>query len=330
MGGFWQDVDDVGAVLKMLRGEYRLEPVCMIGHSAGAQLMLQYAARTATAAAPPLRSQQRQQEDGLMACPTLLINVHARFDLNYWYAEYKRQVAEKGEWVLGWKSNGREFVHAVTADDASSYSAVDMAVAVTNLPSPRSIARIPPATASIAGAGAVSTSAAVSATEVCSIYGFVAADDLAKSAGYNTRAVPTSDGVVPLADVAQIGNAIQDGVNRNKHTLVLLPGCSHYYREPGSKELLEHAIVDWLTGQSVKNDCHDTTRSSSLAAWSRRQPSAHTLADLRFIDDVAHSPRPPWPSGMHSRKQVGCRVRSEAAAAAAAAAAGGGGGCGRE
>eukprot|EP00729_Bicosta_minor_P021904 gene21904-31817_t len=148
------------------------------------------------------------------------------FDLSYWHDEYTRQVAEKGEWVLRWKSNGRQFEHIVTDHDASTYSAVDMAAATE------------------------------AETEVLSVYGFVVADNLADSVGYDTRAVPTSDGVVPLADVAQVANRIQDGgsrsssskhMHKNKHTLVLLPGCSHYYREPGSKELLENAVIDWLS-----------------------------------------------------------------------------------
>lgn len=257
--------------------------------------MLHYAARTTptlptlpttrttptvpTATAPASASEAPASASA--ACPTLLINVHSRFDLSYWHDEYTRQVAEKGEWVLRWKSNGRQFEHIVTDHDASTYSAVDMAAAVANLPPPRRIAGPGPGSGpgpEPAGSGATSTSTSTrtststssssstssttttseteAETEVLSVYGFVVADNLADSVGYDTRAVPTSDGVVPLADVAQVANRIQDGgsrsssskhMHKNKHTLVLLPGCSHYYREPGSKELLENAVIDWLS-----------------------------------------------------------------------------------
>ena len=38
--------------------------------------------------------------------PTMLINVHARFHLNYWEEEYHRQVKAHGSWTLKWKRNG--------------------------------------------------------------------------------------------------------------------------------------------------------------------------------------------------------------------------------
>ena len=109
--------------------------------------------------------------------------------------------------------------HRVAAADVATYGRVDMAAAVSQLPA---------------------------GTDVLSVYGLVHADNLADGVGY-TGHVPTCDGVVPLADVPEVGNSMAG--SGNLHTLALLPNCSHYYREPGSKERLAATIVRWMAAK---------------------------------------------------------------------------------
>eukprot|EP01062_Namystynia_karyoxenos_P059637 TRINITY_DN51062_c0_g1_i1.p2 TRINITY_DN51062_c0_g1~~TRINITY_DN51062_c0_g1_i1.p2 ORF type:complete len:341 (+),score=101.87 TRINITY_DN51062_c0_g1_i1:79-1023(+) len=218
MAGFWDNVADLRACLRWVRRSRGLRVACVVGHSAGAQLALQMAARH-PAEAPPS-----------------IVAVHPRFHLRYWLEEWERQVAAKGEWVLRWRDSGRRREHRVSRDDAAAYAAVDMAAACAALPAAVRVMTVhgfvqpsaapPPAP----GKGAAQQQPAAPPRR-----GATAA------IGYAARE-QTCDGVVPLRDVPEIANRVAG------HRLALLAGVGHYYKERGSSEQLWQAVRDWLAG----------------------------------------------------------------------------------
>ena len=67
----------------------------------------------------------------------------------------------------------------------------------------------------------------------------------------------TSDGVVPLSDVPEYGNRLG-----GRHTLKLLPGVGHYYKEDGAKERLWEVLREWLVPRL--RDAKDTLYPPAL------------------------------------------------------------------
>ena len=212
MGSFWEDVDDLGAAIEYLRTEKRLTTCCLIGHSAAFQVIAQFAVKRCV--------------DRGRAPPPLLVNVHSRFDLSFWYDEWRRKTTSKGdggegggsgggggEWLLTWKSYGKTKEHRVSLADAKTYSSVSMA----------NVVRLNDA----------------ADVDVLSVYGFVPADNLSGKLGYLSASM-TCDGVVPLSDVPQFGNLLR------RHHLTLLDNVGHYYKEPGAHDKLWAALEPWL------------------------------------------------------------------------------------
>lgn len=82
-------------------------------------------------------------------------------------------------------------------------------------------------------------------THVLNVYGFTGENE--NLASYDTGDAFLTDGVVPLSDVEQVCNRV--GSNPSVpaiHTLKLLPGIGHYYREEGANGKLWEAVKEWL------------------------------------------------------------------------------------
>jgi hypothetical protein len=75
---------------------------------------------------------------------------------------------------------------------------------------------------------------------VLNVYGFISGGS---QASYDTGDAMLTDGVVPLADVQEPANRIAN------HTIRLLPGVGHYYRETGASDKLWLAVHNFLSSQ---------------------------------------------------------------------------------
>ena len=105
MGGFWDDVADVGATIAFLSTERGLSVDTLVGHSRGGQVAHMYAMRH------PSSSVRR------------VVGANMRFDLEYWRDTW---ATKGGDWTLAWKNRGKRVQHAVIKADVDTYAEVPM------------------------------------------------------------------------------------------------------------------------------------------------------------------------------------------------------------
>ena len=223
LSGFWDDIADIQVAMRLLeQAPYKMKTVCLIGHSVGAQHILQLAATgsSALSLSPPTPSAAAAAAAQLMKqsttnrksfsqhretwwVPPLLVCVQPRFRLRYWFEEWERQCKsnEDGKWTMRWKSRGRPREHLINEKEVASYASIDM----------ECIRRI---NNSDFGNGRV---------QILSVHGITRGQSStsAKVMGYGGDApevAVTADGVVPLVDCVEVANRIQC----DRHTLKLV------------------------------------------------------------------------------------------------------------
>jgi hypothetical protein len=137
-----------------------------------------------------------------------------RYGLEYWRQQFHKEIAKNGHWTLQWKNRGQPIRHEISEADVNLYASVPM-----------------DEVCNIRG-------------HVLNVYGFLPNGN-SSQASYDTGEGILTDGVVPLSDVEQVSNRV--GSNRDAlHTLRLLPGVGHYYREEGAHSALWAVVKEWL------------------------------------------------------------------------------------
>lgn len=228
LSGFWHDIADTQIAMRVLEQEpYRMKTVCLIGHSVGAQHILQLAATgssssssltssfssssSSSAAAAAAAVAGSVKHSTLDTCrksllqrretwwvPPLLVCVQPRFRLRYWFEEWERQCksSKDGKWTMRWKSRGRAREHVITRKEVESYANIDMdRVRCINDDSGFGNGRL-----QILSVHGIVTRGQSSSTS-SKIMGY-GSDDAAEVAA-------TADGVVPLVDCVEVANRIR-------------------------------------------------------------------------------------------------------------------------
>ena len=122
LAGFWDDVADIRAAMRaLLAPPFRLTTVGLIGHSLGAQHVLQLAASSSPLPQPSLSPPP--PTDPLIPIPPLLVCVQPRFRLQFWVEEHRRQCASSadGRWTMKWSSRGQQRSHVITQEDVEAW-----------------------------------------------------------------------------------------------------------------------------------------------------------------------------------------------------------------
>ena len=207
LAGFKDDLADIRAAMSMLmRSPYDTVPICLVGHSVGAQHVLQLATESnGNIIQRSARETGYHSTCSASQIPPLLVCVQPRFRVQWWYEEWERQSASSADrnWTMKWKSRGSERSYVIKQEDVETYAAINLqAISCVNNPT-----KFGPT--------------GKSSIQILSVHGIVPSNQDSSAAtvmGYGTDGGATIDGVVPVGDCTEVANR----VNCDRHTLKLV------------------------------------------------------------------------------------------------------------
>mgnify|MGYP000530413128 CR=1 FL=1 len=207
LSSFWDDVADIWCAIRFLQqSPYRMRTVCVVGHSVGAQHVLQLPISCMLSSNGNNPDESGDKNFGsLDELPPLLVCVQPRFRLRYWYEEWERQCQQHGQWQMKWRSRGRPRSHIITKHDVTEYCKVRMDN-VRHFNDPCFTGNI----------------------DVLTIHGLSRSNrnSAATVMGYGSDVETTIDGVVPVEDSVQVANR----VGCDRHTLKIVRCISVFRR----------------------------------------------------------------------------------------------------